>query len=134
MAIKSGNILLVVFKTEDVLDHIIYICLCFQTRWTSCNIINIINIINKNKLLAILEEFLMFCILGLKKTFYDGISVFINKTPKIYRERNHFDLLSQYWFHKPWPNYGKSWLEGWLNHFVWVSLICSELGKVFCFP
>lgn len=64
MAIKSGNILLVIFKTEDVLDHIIYICLCFQTRWTSCNIINIIN---KNKLLAILEEFSMFCILSLKK-------------------------------------------------------------------
>lgn len=70
MAIKSGNILLVVFKTEDVLDHIIYICLCFQTRQTSCNIINIINIINKNKLLAILEEFLMFCVLGFKKKTY----------------------------------------------------------------
>lgn len=99
--IKDGHKVWKYIITEDVLDHVIYICLCFQTRWTSCNIINIINIINKNKLLAILEEFLMFCILGLKKTFYDGISVFINKTPKVYRERNHFDLLSQYWFHKP---------------------------------
>lgn len=67
-----------------------------------------INRVNKNKLLAILEEFLMSCMLGLKKThiFYDGISAFINNHQKIYRERNHFDFLTQYWFHK--PNYGKS--------------------------
>lgn len=71
-----------------------------------------------------------------KNIFYDGISVFINKTPKIYKERNHFDFLSPYWFHKPWPNYGDSLLEGWLSHFVWVSLIWSGLGNFFfsCFP
>ena len=39
----------------------------------------------------------MFCVLGFKlknHIFYDRISVFINKTPKIYRERNHFDFLT----------------------------------------
>lgn len=76
----------------------------------------------------------MFSVLGLKKTlFYEGISVIINKTPKIYRERNHFDFITQYWFYKPWPNYDKLWLKGGLSYFVWVSLMCSELGNFFFF-
>jgi hypothetical protein len=51
-----------------------------------------INIANRNKLLAILEEFLMFCMLGLKKThiFYDGISAFINKTQKNLQRKKSF--------------------------------------------
>lgn len=51
-----------------------------------------INRVNKNKLLAILEEFLMFCMLGLKKThvFYDGISAFINNPQKNLQRKKSF--------------------------------------------
>lgn len=67
-------------------------------------ILQIINIVNKNKSLAILEAFLMFCVLGLKKKqhiFYDGISVFINKTSKFTEKEIILTFLTQYWFHKP---------------------------------